>query len=113
MIAKALQNPKLRTKFKVGNRVKLLRSVWTKLTDKMVNLPSVEYVVTRVGDSIILTPGKKRRCRFSITLGAGTTDLFTGQIIWEEWMLEKIEVLRVPPPLHIGWDMFLKSEPKT
>jgi len=53
MTAKVLRNPALRTKFKVGDVVHIPRSVWPRLTNKMINLPRVEQVVTEVGDRII------------------------------------------------------------
>lgn len=94
MTAKALRNPALRTKFNVGDTVHLPRSVWTKLTNKMINLPRVEQVVAEVGDRII-EHGKNRLCRFAIVTGPGTTAHMSGRTVWEEWMLERIEV--VPP----------------
>lgn len=94
MTAKALRNEALRTKFKVGDIVHIPRSVWPRLTNKMINLPRVEQVVAEVGDRII-EHGKNRLCRFAIVTGPGKTALMANRVIWEEWMLEKLEV--VPP----------------
>ncbi len=92
MTAKALRNPALRTKFKVGDLVFVPRNVWCQLSSKMINISRVEVEVTEVGDRIIKN-GKNRRCRFGIKLGHGSTSFFSGVIVWEEWMLERITVL--------------------
>jgi len=85
MTAKALKNPALREKFHVGDTVRLPHNVWTTCSNKLVNFVKVDQTIVEVGDKII-HHGKNRLCRFSITLGEG-------YVIWEEWMLEKIEVL--------------------
>lgn len=95
MIAKVLRNPALRTKFKVGDVVRLPRSVWTRLTNKMMNIPVAEQILTEVGDRIV-EHGKNRLCRFAIVTGAGTSSLMSQKVIWEEWMLERIEVVDAP-----------------
>lgn len=92
MTAKTLKNPALREKFHVGDIVHLPREVWTKCTNKMVNLPRVEHIVMIVGDRIIHY-GKNHLCRFAIELGEGTSSSFKGAVVWEEWMLEKIVIL--------------------
>lgn len=95
MTAKTLRNPALRTKFKVGDTVHIPRSVWLHLMAKLINLPRVEQVVSEVGDRII-EHGKNRLCRFAIATGEGTTTAMKDRVIWEEWMLEKIEVVEPP-----------------
>ena len=90
MIAKTLKNPALRDKFKVGDIVRLPRVMWSRITDQQPPSFSISRIVMEVGDAMI-THGKNRLCRFAIVLGDGS--LITGPVVWEEWMLEKIEVL--------------------
>ena len=92
MTAKALRNPALRTKFKVGDMVTLPRTVWSRLISKMINFDRVDVEVSEVGDTII-EHGKNRLCRFAIKLGHGTNSLFSGKVVWEEWILDRITVL--------------------
>ncbi len=92
MKSKALKNESLRTKFTVGARVHLPRNVWTRCTSKLINHSLVEHEVVEVGDRVIEHHGNKL-CRFAIVLGKGSTVMFEGLAIWEEWMLEKITVL--------------------
>jgi hypothetical protein len=97
MIAKALKNPALREKFHVGDIVRLPRQIWGNFTSKLspISLIKLDHKVVEAGDRVI-EHGKNRLCRFAIVLGEGTTALFNGQVIWEEWMLEKIENLSKP-----------------
>ena len=100
MTAKALRNSLLRTKFKVGDMVTLPRTIWSRLTSKMINFDRVEVEVAEVGDTII-EHGKNRLCRFAIKLGHGTTSLFSDKVVWEEWMLDRITVLIKASPLNL------------
>lgn len=92
MIAKALKNPALREKFHVGGIVRLPHQRELMVPAHLQPPARPEHVVTGVGDKII-EHGKNRLCRFGVTLGPGTSPQFNGAVIWEEWMLEKIEVL--------------------
>ena len=97
MMPKQLKNLDLYTKFEVGQYVKLPHCVWTKCTNKMIGLPLVRHEIVAVGPTMI-EHGKNRLCRYAITLGQGTSSLFVGKVIWEEWMLEKAEIVPAPPP---------------
>lgn len=92
MTAKTLRNPALRTKFKVGDTFKFPKDVWTKLTKKMINLPSVGGTVIDVGDQII-QHGKNRLCRFTVTFRTDHELLFGDLVIWEEWMLDRLVLM--------------------
>ena len=99
MIAKTLRNPARRTKFKVGATVKLPTSVWQHFVSPMrmayPKLPQVNGVVKEVSDRIITNKkpngnGVNRHCRFAVVLNSPQIG---EAVVWEEWMLEKIEVV--------------------
>jgi hypothetical protein len=94
MEAKKLRNPELLTKFKVGDRVKLPAQVWQRLTSKLAYPPvsTVAADVAEVGPQVI-EHGKNRLCRFGIRLLNATSVVAEDKIVWEEWMLTKIEII--------------------
>lgn len=92
MTAKTLKNPALREKFHVGDIVRLPRQPELMVPSHLQPPARPEHIVMEVGDRMI-QHGKNRLCRFSIVLGDGTSSSFKGAVLWEEWMLEKIEIL--------------------
>lgn len=89
MTAKALRNPALRTKFKVGDVAKFPKEVWSKLTPKMVMHTHVSGTVLAIGDKII-ERGKNKLCRFAVILDSPEL----GKVeVWEEWMLDKLVLM--------------------
>jgi hypothetical protein len=98
MIAKELRNPALRTKFQVGDVVRLPDLVWQKFAKPhKMGLPVLKNVsgkVTHVGDRIIEKPkpnslAVNRLCRFAVVIDTSHVGVI---VIWEEWMLEKVSV---------------------
>lgn len=99
MTAKALRNPALRTKFNVGDTVKLPTEVWQKFASPMrMRYPdhkNVHGVVKEVGDRIIENRkpnggGVNRHCKFSVVIDSPQV----GEIVvWEEWMLDRMVIM--------------------
>lgn len=99
MTAKALRNPQLRTKFGVGDTVKLPTEVWQKFaTPHRMEFPDhkqVHGVVTEVGDRIIERAkpnggGVNRLCRFAVVLDSPQIGK---AVVWEEWMLDRMVIM--------------------
>jgi hypothetical protein len=99
MTAKALRNPQLRTKFSVGDMVKLPTEVWQKFVSpvrmRYPDLKKVHGVVKETGDRIIERKkpnggGVNRSCRFAVILDSPQL----GEIVvWEEWMLDHMVIM--------------------
>lgn len=99
MIAKTLRNPALRTKFKVGEIVKIPKDVWQHFVAPVrmatPDLGQVHGVVKDVSDRIIETKkpngkGVNRHCKFAISMDSPQI----GEVVvWEEWMLERLVLM--------------------
>ncbi|MGV0949292.1 MAG: hypothetical protein ACOYB3_01375 [Azonexus sp.] len=99
MTAKTLRNPALRTKFNVGDTVKLPTEVWQHFVSPMrmarPKLPQVHGVVKEVSDRIIMNKkpngnGVNRHCRFSVVMDSPQL----GEVVvWDEWMLERLVIM--------------------